>query len=196
MTTEIGSKLNSNHNFQILYLSIEARSDILTASSNFSMIIFLIFPSASCSKVKAFLRSEPGLKMRCLVLDVCRLIKSCWNNLIKLVDKKLTTCSRLVIIKPNQMIWTHLDISLMVARQQACRILTATCAFLYAPEISSWTFVLQITYKRKNEQLNSLLKCWCWVAKQYSTANIVHNCQECRSALWFLRLVNLFYLHA
>ena len=160
MTTEIGFKFNCYQKFHILYLSIEARSDILTASSNFSMIIFLIFPSASCSKVKAFLRSEPGLKMRCFfgVLDVCKLAKRCWNNLmIKLVDKKLTTCSRLVIIKPNQTIRTNLDISLMVARQQACRILTATCMFLYVPEISSGVFVLQITYTAKNEQLIKML---------------------------------------
>ena len=75
----------------------------------------------------------------CCNLMFTDLLKVVETTCISLVDKildnqlassLLTTCSRLVIIKPEQAMRTHPDIDLMTARQQACSRLAATCTFL------------------------------------------------------------------
>ena len=61
-----------------------------------------------------------------------QLASSSWIKSLdnQLASSLLTTCSRLVIIKPEQTMRTYPDIDLMTARQQACSGLSATCAFL------------------------------------------------------------------
>ena len=61
-----------------------------------------------------------------------QLASSLWIKSLdnELATSLLTSCRRLVIIKPEQAMRTHPDIGLMTARQQPCNRFAATSAFL------------------------------------------------------------------
>ena len=94
-------------------------------------------PAPSCEQVAASL-----WKSDLLQLDICRLAVSYWKHLlasslwIKSLDNQLaasllTTCSRLVIVKPEQAMRTYPDIGFMTARQQSChRLVQLACFWL------------------------------------------------------------------
>ena len=94
--------------------------------------------NASCGfyRLDASLLSSQINQACCLHWTLCKLLKPLASSLwIKNLDNQLassllTTCSRLVVIKPEQAMRTHPDIVFMTARQQACSRLAATCAFL------------------------------------------------------------------
>ena len=67
---EIISRLAANvvadivrHKYHRYYRSQDARSDTLAASSNFWVINLFMVTSASCKRLKAFFKSDPGLKI-------------------------------------------------------------------------------------------------------------------------------------
>ena len=88
----------------------------------------------------------------------CKLLKQFASSLWrKSLDNQLTAslstaCSRLVTIKPEQAMWTHPDISLMTARQQACSRLATTCAFL---AMYALVYIMQLLRLRINYQEGS-----------------------------------------
>lgn len=63
-----------------------------------------------------------------IILDVTWYLHTCCKLFKQRASSLLT--DRLVIIKPEQMIWTHPDIGLMTARQYAWNRLAASWAFL------------------------------------------------------------------
>ena len=56
-------------------------------------------------------------------IDATRYLQTCCKFLKQLASNLWTTCSRLVITKPEQAMQTHPDIVLMNARKQACSTL-------------------------------------------------------------------------
>ena len=101
--------------------------------------------STSCSKSVDFINLQKIWKsdLLQLIADLCRYLQTCRKLLkqlasslwIRSLDNQLaasllTTCSTLVIIKPEQAMRTHSDIGFMTARQQAYSRLAANCAFL------------------------------------------------------------------
>ena len=92
---------------------------------------------SACCKLSTSSKSVDFIELQpvCENQTCCKLLKQLSSNLwIKSLDNQLAsslliTCSRLVIIKPEQAMRTHPDIDLMTVRQQACSRLAPTCAF-------------------------------------------------------------------
>ena len=92
----------------------------------------------SCSKSVGFMKFQQVCENQtcCNLIQYlqtcCKLLKqlpsSLWIKSLncRLASSLLTTCSRVVIIEPEQAMQTHTDIGLMTARQQACSRLAAT----------------------------------------------------------------------
>ena len=103
--------------------------------------------SSSCSESVDFIKLQQVCENQTccnlIFADLLHAVETTASSLwIKSLDNQLpasllTTCSRLVIIKPEQAMRTHPDIGLMTARQQACSRLAATFAFLAVQSILS-----------------------------------------------------------
>ena len=133
----------------------------LAASSGFYRLCCKL--SKSCSNSVDFIK----LQQVCQNQTYCNLISAALlqvveTTCIKLVDKSLdnelaasllTTCSRLVIIHPEQAMRTHPDIGLMMTvSKQACSRLAATCAFLAIRVV--WKYIFKRSYKNFKNQSN------------------------------------------
>ena len=102
--------------FVLIYSKIEVRI-IQTHFKSHSAILFV-----SYSWLESFVGSKTQNN---LIFTSCRKLL---DN--ELASSLLTTCSRLVIIKPEKAMRTHPDIGLMTAGHQTCSKIAANRAFL------------------------------------------------------------------